>query len=251
MDRICPLLSLVGDRRTVVLGADPAHRCGAERDPAPVDRDVQARLCLSDAHPRCERYRAHVARQGDPTRGRRALEPGYVPTRLHLVPERSWRAIASRTRGAPVGRWAVTAAAAAVLVAATGAVAAGVIVPTATTPVGTPVLAVLSGSSRPAASPTIVFATLAPTPSPDPRSSDPRTTPAVASATAVPSPAPTTAPGTPPRTVASATYVVAAGDSLSDIAARFGVSPEALAAANGIEDPDLISVGQVLVIPGG
>lgn len=44
-------------------------------------------------------------------------------------------------------------------------------------------------------------------------------------------------------------YTVAAGDTLGVIAARFGVSVDAIAAANGITDPNRIRVGQVLLIP--
>lgn len=49
---------------------------------------------------------------------------------------------------------------------------------------------------------------------------------------------------------ASADYVVAAGDTMGGIAADHGVSLEALIEANGVADPDLIRVGQILVIPG-
>jgi Tol biopolymer transport system component/LysM repeat protein len=44
-------------------------------------------------------------------------------------------------------------------------------------------------------------------------------------------------------------YRVQAGETLTDIAARFGVSVDALAAANGITDPALVTEGQVLTIP--
>jgi LysM repeat protein len=64
----------------------------------------------------------------------------------------------------------------------------------------------------------------------------------------------TPTPGTPPPPEAdraeSDTYVVQAGDSLFDIAVRFGISMEALQDANGIEDPNNIFVGQELTIPG-
>jgi len=46
------------------------------------------------------------------------------------------------------------------------------------------------------------------------------------------------------------TYTVQPGDTLGVIASRFGVDVAALAAANGIADVNLISAGQVLVIPG-
>ena len=39
------------------------------------------------------------------------------------------------------------------------------------------------------------------------------------------------------------------GDTLSGIAARFGTTVKVLAELNGIADPSLIRVGQVLVLP--
>ena len=46
----------------------------------------------------------------------------------------------------------------------------------------------------------------------------------------------------------STTYTVKSGDTLSGIAAKFGTTYQAIAAKNGISDPDLIYVGQKLVI---
>jgi len=45
------------------------------------------------------------------------------------------------------------------------------------------------------------------------------------------------------------TYTVQAGDTLAKIAAEFGVTVDEIVEANDIEDPSLINVGQVLVIP--
>ena len=53
---------------------------------------------------------------------------------------------------------------------------------------------------------------------------------------------------TPPST--SCQYVVKPGDSLTGIAQKYGVSVQALAAANGIYNVNIIYVGQVLAIPG-
>lgn len=47
----------------------------------------------------------------------------------------------------------------------------------------------------------------------------------------------------------STTYVVERGDTLGEIAARFGVSISVLADANNITNWDVIEVGTVLVIP--
>ena len=44
-------------------------------------------------------------------------------------------------------------------------------------------------------------------------------------------------------------YIVESGDTLSGIAARFGVSVDAIVEANGLESPDSLSVDYVLVIP--
>jgi LysM repeat protein len=57
-------------------------------------------------------------------------------------------------------------------------------------------------------------------------------------------------PAPPPSVSASgSTYTVQPGDSLSSIAAKLGVSLQALIDANGIDDANLIYVGQVLAIP--
>jgi LysM repeat protein len=73
--------------------------------------------------------------------------------------------------------------------------------------------------------------------------------------TPAPSPSPLVAtqpaaPGAPPAPAAGQqTYEVQRGDTLAEIAARFNVSLDALAAANGITNIDHIEVGQVLIIP--
>ena len=45
------------------------------------------------------------------------------------------------------------------------------------------------------------------------------------------------------------THVVRPGDSLNSVAAQYGVSPNVLVDANAIQNVDVITVGQVLVIP--
>lgn len=49
---------------------------------------------------------------------------------------------------------------------------------------------------------------------------------------------------------ASADYVVEKGDTVVGIAGQYGVSASELASANNLSNPDLIRVGQILVIPG-
>ena len=60
----------------------------------------------------------------------------------------------------------------------------------------------------------------------------------------------TSVPSTPPPG-GQTTYVVQPGDTLNSIARRFGTTTSAIAQANGIVNPNLIFVGQVLVIPTG
>jgi D-alanyl-D-alanine carboxypeptidase len=54
---------------------------------------------------------------------------------------------------------------------------------------------------------------------------------------------------TPTPTATQVTYTVQAGDTLYSIAETFGVTIEALTAANGIDDPESLQIGHVLVIP--
>lgn len=66
-------------------------------------------------------------------------------------------------------------------------------------------------------------------------------------------PGPTPTPQPPPSTPvppSNQTYVVQPGDTLSKIARQFGTTVQALVQANNIVNPNLIYVGQVLVIPG-
>ncbi len=57
------------------------------------------------------------------------------------------------------------------------------------------------------------------------------------------------APAVAPPTPAAQTYEIQAGDSLSTIAQEYGTTVAAIVAANDIADPNLITVGQQLVIP--
>ncbi|MGD2144384.1 MAG: FxLYD domain-containing protein [Anaerolineae bacterium] len=96
------------------------------------------------------------------------------------------------------------------------------------------------------------FRVVTPTPT---RQLAPVSTPTTTSATLVDQPTQAVSflpPGdaaTPTITPTPIVHVVQQGDTLHAIAFDFGVSVEALQAANGIEDPQLLQVGQRLVIP--
>ncbi len=54
----------------------------------------------------------------------------------------------------------------------------------------------------------------------------------------------------PAQPLAATTYTVQEGDTLSDIAERFGVSADAIVWANdGVDSPDFLAVGQQLIVP--
>jgi LysM repeat protein len=59
-------------------------------------------------------------------------------------------------------------------------------------------------------------------------------------------PPPTPAPS---PTVGEQTYIVRAGDNPATIAQQFRIKPEDLMAANNIEDPQRLQIGQTLKIP--
>jgi LysM repeat protein len=64
-----------------------------------------------------------------------------------------------------------------------------------------------------------------------------------------PSDGPAASVGTPRPERTPQAYRVRRGDTLSGIAARFRVRIDLLECVNGIRDPDVLSVGQVLIIP--
>lgn len=67
---------------------------------------------------------------------------------------------------------------------------------------------------------------------------------------ALPTAPATAAPGTPiPLPEGAQLYTIKAGDTLAEIAADFGLSLDALAAANNITDINRIEVGDQLIIP--
>jgi LysM repeat protein len=65
--------------------------------------------------------------------------------------------------------------------------------------------------------------------------------------TTTPTPIQSPSQGSPGQPVE---YTVVAGDTLSAIAARYGTTVDALMQLNGLTDPDLVNVGQVLTIEG-
>jgi LysM repeat protein len=267
---VCPLLeSADGAWRSAYASRD--HRCWAVRPPAPLALAKQRQLCLVRAHAGCATYQAARAdgRQRQPGDDDGAvaiaastLWPPVRSTPLALEPSRG------RTGALPV---ASARAGGQTLLVALMVLAFLVLVIARTTSPSTPVTpgpsasadaAGLGGASVPAVSPEAPSppsagespgapATPSPaTPSPTPEASTPAPTPVAATSPATLAPSSPAAVASPtPVPVGLARYTVKSGDTLSLIAARFGVTVKALADANGITNTRLIRVGQVLVIP--
>ena len=87
------------------------------------------------------------------------------------------------------------------------------------------------------------------TPSPPATPGASPTSAPVASPTPSPSPSPLPSPSLSPTPPSGVTYIVRPGDTLTSIAREFGVTVQAIVETNNIADPDLINVGQVLIIP--
>ena len=94
--------------------------------------------------------------------------------------------------------------------------------------------------------PTTVPATTVPATTVPPTTVPPTTVPPTTVPTTVPT---TTVPPTTAFEGTEVTYVIQEGDALTVIAEQYGISVEELCRINGIEDPDLIYVGEVIRIP--
>jgi len=231
VDRICPFLALEADRRSAMAGYDPEHRCLAREDPPPVDRATQRARCLTDDHRTCEFYVQYSAALAQQRRAPRpAPDARFISTRLILEPDDGWRPIGLAARPLRRRRLAMTGATLLVVGAAGAALSTRGFGLVTADSVPTP---------EPSAAP-VGNATAKPTPSPT-------AIPTVRASVSVATPTPR-APTPTPRST-PLTYVAQKGDSLSTIAARFGVTVQALMAANGLANPNLVNVGQVLVIP--
>ncbi len=229
MDRICPYLALADDGRTVADGFDPEHRCHAITPPAPLERARQAQLCLTEAHARCERFAAArtawlAASSGLP---RVAPDVAFGRTRLILEPEPAWRNLAAP----PVARVSRRS----LLIGAVG---------------GAVVMLLLLANALGMLG-RVPSSTASPTPSPT-AAATPSAIPTASPTGPPPTPAPTsqpTAAPTPTPAPTQRTYRVQKNDTLSTIAARFGTTAAAVAAANGITLSAVLNIGQVLIIP--
>ncbi len=231
----CPYLGLRDDPATSFSYASSGQGCHSTSRYFPVDLSSQSVTCLTAGHDECPRYRAA---------GPSPLPAAQPITALGIAIQDSLAAPKPRRRSA-VGLLPVVLA---ILVVTAVGVAIGIAVAAAA--VGS--AAASPPAAAPIASPAPASSALEPTPTPGP-SSPPAASPGAlptlqpsASTSARPSPAPS-ATARPKATLR--THVVVHGETLTGIAARYGVTPQAIARANGITNLSLIIPGTVLVIP--
>lgn len=256
----CPyLMAAAGTWRAT--GPSSGHRCVAQDPPAAVSRDQQRSFCLSDQHVVCPVFRALPTTQHHtnanaavdtsgagaiavPVLGGRWRYRATAPVVLEGPP---WALdprvlVRNRRLGAVVLVLLMVVAFALVAFARLpGLLPSGIGAgPTASGVEETP----LSSNEPTSAGPASPSATPAPSLAATPAGSVEAATATPAPATAAPAPTPQETPA-----ATSQTYTIQRGDTLSSIARQFGTTVDALVAANGIADPSIIRVGQILIIP--
>ncbi|MBI5878430.1 MAG: LysM peptidoglycan-binding domain-containing protein [Chloroflexi bacterium] len=209
LEQICPLLGTRADRATRFAYPTPEHQCYAHTRVSPLTQDEQQAFCLG-AYTTCRFYLAHQSRKQATQAASESLERVSTPTA-------PWR---------PSPYLIATGALLAVIVCGALLLASGL-----------PQMA--AEAMIPTSTPTI---TRTPTRTPIPPTLTPTATPVPPTVTPTPT---ATIPPTPTPII----YVVQSGDTLGAIAAKYGVSTQAIMDANGITDARLIRVGTRLVIP--
>ncbi len=237
---ICPfLLAADGGWRSATAARE--HRCTAVSPPSPLAAEKQRRLCLTNEHTTCATYLAAGEARGAghqaPERRRPlarttplVLDQGRLPIALPII-----SASPGLGQGVLIGLLGLAFCAVLLArLAGGGGSPSGAIVP-----VGSP------GASAVATDGAI--ASHAPTKSTaSPKASGDAGAGAKASPTLVPT---QTKPTPVPAGERPATYKIKRGDTLSGIAAKFGISVKALVKLNKIDDPSKIRVGQILKLP--
>jgi len=210
LEPLCPLLGARVNQDKPLAYPTPDNQCYAHNRVSPLTLDEQQALCLSPNFHTCRFYLAHQSRSV-------ATQKAGESLTLVSTPRPPYR---------PAALTVIIAAI--VFLTLCGGLLLALGVPQAIA------LAVI-----PKATPTQTkVPTRTPTFTPVPPTDTPRPP------TLTPTPTPTVPP-TPTPVV----YTVQPGDALSAIAARFGVSVQAIMEANGISDARLVRVGTRLIIP--
>jgi LysM repeat protein len=252
MASICPyLLAADGGWRASTPARE--HRCTAVVPATVLAPDKQRRLCLTADHDGCATYLAATARSDE-----------QGPAIADGARQRPGAGVRPLVRTAPLvldhGRFAVTipslgsqrglgqmALLGLMAVAFAALLMARVPAGPGSTPAGGSPRLPGGAVGAPSAS---VRPTTKPTKAPVAASATPSRTLVPTEAKPTPSVRPSGKPTAAPSPVAGVTtYTVKRGDTLSDIATRFGTTWQVLAQLNGIKDPGRLRIGQVLDLP--
>lgn len=228
-DQTCPYLGLVGDPASHFAFPSSAQSCHAGRRPVPLATAKQARDCLTARHVACPRYRPPAAPA--PSAEIHQILAAAVTTRA-VHPEGD---TAAARRGTPRLRGAAI-----VLGLFVGSIVLGLLFGSwlASGTGRPPQPAAGPSAAQPAASQTLIASPSAPATEPPPSTGQ------------SPSQSPIATPSASPSPSGPLIHVVEPNESLTLIAKRYGVTVQAIQDANAIEDPNVIFVGQRLVIPG-
>lgn len=231
---VCPyLMSVDGRWRASTPTRD--HRCTVVTPPAILAAEKQRRLCLSSEHTTCSTYLAAIDPSADPSSATRdQRRPTRAVTRTApLLLDHDRLAIGMPVlrleRGVGQGGLVALMAVAFAAIVVARLTSGGPDLAPGQIGVGASASPSAAASRAPAATPA---ASVAPTRTLVPTEVEP--TPA------------------PPKATAAAgakTYKVRSGDTLGGIASEFGTTVAVLQELNGIENPRLLKVGQVLKLP--
>lgn len=230
--RLCPYVLTAGGWRSRTETRE--HRCTAVDPPVRLAAEKQRALCLVTAHETCATFVAA-------TEAREALgvarDRRPIARTAPVVLERA-RPLLPVDLGGAGRRWGqaglvvlMVLALAAVVLARSGSGPASALLATPTP----------SPAVTPSIAPSVEV-----TPAPTSAAVETGPLPSTTAAATPPPSGPVGAPTLPPAT---RTYTVKAGDNLSAIAAKYGTTVAILQRLNGIQNPSLIRIGQVLRIP--
>ena len=246
---VCPYL-LSADGRWRASTPAREHRCTVVTPPAVLAADKQRRLCLTQEHVGCSTYLAALAAT-DQTADTNAGGSGHDPKNRHVRPVARTAPLLldhgrlsiglpafATERGAGQSGLVALMAVAFVAIVVARLSGGGPILTPATVGVGASASPSIAASAEPTVTPVASAVAVASGPAPTlvPTEVEPTLVPAE------PSVAPS--PSSTPKT-----YKVRSGDTLGAIAREFGTTAKVLMQLNGIDNPRLLHVGQVLKLP--
>jgi LysM repeat protein len=236
---ICPYLGTGEGWRLAV--PDRAHRCLAVSPPTPLALDKQSRLCLVDLHAACATFLAAAEPLGADQR-----PDARVPADTIRRPvRRRWPVPRTQATVLDVGRGSVDVRS----IARARATTQVALVVLALVAFGALLLARIGGlppvvATAGASPSSIVEGSTSPAGARPPQTADAQPTVGPSPTAEAAGPSPLVGPSASLRR-----YTVRAGDTLLQIARRYGTSVKALQAANSITNPADLQIGQVLRIP--